>query len=153
MISPSPDGQLLDLSDPASLTTDLRFSQISEDGSGGINIEFELSPKWPSVAFFGGRDVVWDLSDYTAVELKMTNPGDEPQLIFAYVANPFKDYRNKKTSGTGKVEFAPGETQTIRIPLAGAKDFNPAQVESIRIFTGKHKAPFTMDLESIRVVQ
>ena len=153
VIYPPPNGQLLDLSDPSKLLTDLRFSKVTGDGNGGLELEFELSPKWPSVSFFAGKGVVWDLSDYTAVEVTMTNPGDQNELMFTYVANPFEDYRNKKTSGSGKVVFGPGETKTIRIPLTGVKDFNPAQVDSVRVFTGKHKAAFKMKLESVRVIR
>lgn len=152
LVQPGAKGDLLHLEDPASLTTDLRFARVSPSDQGLI-LDFDLSPKWPSVEFFGDKKATWDLSSYAAIEIELTNLGEKPENLFAYAANPFEDYRNKQTSGSGKVAIAPGGTATVRIPLQGVDSFNPSNVEAVRIYTGKHTAPVKVRLESIRVVQ
>lgn len=70
-----------------------------------------------------------------------------------YVANPFENHNNKKTSGSGRVDMASGETKTLRLPLYVNNAFDPSQVEALRVFTGKHVNPVKLKLESVRAVK
>lgn len=153
-VKPEAGNDLVDLGNPGSLKTDLRFAQITPADDGrSLVLGFDLSPKWPSVEFLAPNNSVWNLGDYSAVEIKITNLSEKTENLMSYAANPFEDYRNKPTSGSGKVTFMPGQTQTVRIPLQGVENFNPSAVEAIRIFTGKHTAPFKVHLESMTAVE
>ncbi|MGE9296471.1 MAG: sulfatase [Puniceicoccales bacterium] len=145
-------GALLDLSDANQLKTDLRFASIS-DANDGVVMDFDLSPKWPSVDFFaqGGN---WDLSQYRFVEATITNLNSSKERVFVYLSNPYEDFRNKKKLGSGKVDLNPGESKTIRLNLAEVSpDFDLSDVEAFRVFTGKHQAPVKLKLSSLQAVQ
>lgn len=151
---PAADGSLVNLADTAALVTDLRFSQVKPDAAGnGLILDFEVSPKWPSVEFFAGKNATWDLSGYSAIDVKLTNVGGTTERIFVYAANPHADYRQKKKRSAEKFDLSPSQTHTFRISLSQAGGFNPSQVEAVRIFTGMHKTPVTLKLSSIKAVR
>ncbi|MGE9294809.1 MAG: hypothetical protein ACQKBV_00760 [Puniceicoccales bacterium] len=152
-VLPDAAGNLLDLSDVNQLVTDLRFTSVSNSPDGPI-LDFDLSPKWPSVEFFAGPKKTWDLSSYQFVDAEITNLGSSQERIFIYLANPYQNHNNKTTCGSGRVDIAPGETKTIRLDLSqGNAGFNPADVDAFRIFTGKHKTPVKLKLSSLKAVK
>ncbi|WPJ95162.1 hypothetical protein SH580_17205 [Coraliomargarita algicola] len=98
--------------------------------------------------------MTWDLSDYSYVEATITNLGNNQERVFVYLANPYKDYKNKLTCGSDRVDFAAGETKTIRLDLsAGDLGFNSANIDAFRVYTGMHKNPLKLKLHSLKAVK
>lgn len=129
----------------------LRFTDVQPTGDA-LMLNFELSPKWPSVSFHPLGGGAWNLSNAQTVEINVTNEGSNKVKTFAFVASTGDTHKDQKRASE-KIDLAPGETQTIRIPLAsGTEAFDSSQVEEVRIFVGKHKAPVKLKLNSIKAL-
>lgn len=147
-----PGGQLFNLAKANQETeVGLRFTDIQPAGNA-LMLNFELSPKWPSVEFHPLAGGVWDLSKYQTLEVSLTNESADKVKAFAFVASMGDTHQAQKRSST-KVDLAPGETQTLQLPLAGQPGaFDPSQVSEVRVFVGMHKAPVTLKLSSVKAL-
>ncbi|WP_309400737.1 sulfatase [Cerasicoccus maritimus] len=140
--------QLLDLSKVSASNTELRFTKFSQ-APNGLVLDYELSPKWPSIQFFRQEGGLWDLSGYQYVDVTLTNESAAPVKTFAFIANPGHTHQNKKAVSE-KTTIAPGATETISIKIdPSVPNFNPAQIEELRVFIGMHKAPVRLLLTNI----
>ncbi|WP_309382187.1 sulfatase [Cerasicoccus frondis] len=143
-------GELLDMSQISSANTELRFATVAPNPDGkSARLDFELSPKWPSVQFFPQEGGLWDLSSYSAVDVTLTNDSAEPVKAFAFVANPGHTQQTKKAV-SAKATIGPGQTETLSIVLdPNTPNFDPKQVEELRVFIGMHKSPITLTMTDV----
>ncbi|WOO41024.1 sulfatase [Rubellicoccus peritrichatus] len=146
-------GNLLDLSQVTSNDVRMRFAQISPGSNAqSLTLDFELSPKWPSIEFFKQDGNQWNLRGYQSVQINLTNESTSPVKTFALIANEGDSQQTQKRCMT-KETIAPGENKTLSIRIKTTNpDFDPSQVTAVRVFIGMHKAPVKLQLNSIKVL-
>lgn len=134
--------------------TRLRFTRFKTVADGkSLQVDFELSPKWPSIDFLPENGGVWDLSAYKAVEIELTNTGSTKARAISFITNEGDTQQNQKRSTGDKSIPAPGESVVLRIPLTASDSFNPAEITSIKLFTGMHTAPVQFRIDRIEPVK
>jgi hypothetical protein len=155
---PSAAGELVNLNtiDPASLKT--RFATVTRsETSEGLVLDYENSPKWPSVDFAPAAGV-WDLSAYAGVEAVITNEGTNTVKTIMSVYNP--GIPGKMKSNGTKQDIAPGETVTMTAlfgknpnPNKAADSLDLTQISIVKIFVGKVSSPSKLKVSSLKVVK
>lgn len=152
---PSAEGNLIDFAAVSSATSDLRFASVAPtEGGDALMLDFELSPKWPSVDFHPTAAATWDLSGYLAIEVSLTNESAETVKTFFFAANEGDSQQSQKRQGAKMTPIQHGATEVIRIDLTASQPpFDPSQVRSIRVFVGKHTAPVKLKLNSLKAVK
>ncbi|WP_269540636.1 sulfatase [Cerasicoccus fimbriatus] len=149
--TPASGESLLEVGQLTNTDVELRFASVNASPDGeSLYLDFELSSRWPSVQFFPhGETSLWNLTGKTAVDVSLTNESSETVKTFAFIANPGHSQQNKRAS-SAKSPIAPGETATLSIPIDPTiPNFDPSQVEEVRVFIGMHKAPVRLKLNSI----
>jgi len=132
---------------------DFRFASATPvDGGEAMQLDFDLSPKWPSVEFQAHPGTLWDLSEYSEVVISLTNLGESNERAIAYLANE-NDIHQRQQRSSAKTRLPGGATDELRIQLKDVPDFDPAAVHHLRIFTGMHQAPVRFKLNSVQAVR
>lgn len=99
--------------DRGALETTDASAEVS--GPGRLLIRTGTSARWPTVAIRapGGK---WDLGSKLYVLASVTLKSSEPAQVYCRVDNPGADGRANCV--TGDVRLSPGDTATLRVPLA-----------------------------------
>jgi hypothetical protein len=97
---------------------------IDYEGGKALKITFGTTANWPQVNILG----TWDLSEYTAIEAKITNIGTGNEKLTMRADNPGSTADARWNQAVAYNGIAPGETVTLRIDF-GYNNFR-SQVKS-----------------------
>ncbi len=98
----------------------------------------------------------WDLKDYTAVKLKVTNTGDKGVRVHGRVDNE-GDWRKQPWS-INATNIKPGQTGTVTVPFGRSYgndgfDLDPGKIIRFVVFAEKPKGQTTLRLEEVTAVK
>lgn len=89
--------------------------RVMSQGDGFVYLGTNGAESWSSISFLSGTET-WDLSQFTRVDVEITNLGSAPVRVGVLVGNP--DAKKKDTPQLQGYEyFDPGETRTMSMTL------------------------------------
>lgn len=143
-----PDGQSLEV-----VSSDV-VTYTSDTGEGkAIIVTYKPGAQYPTASMMPEGDV-WNLSDYTHLKVRITNPGETKTRGVLRLDNPGDWQKNPWLNK--EFEIAGGETKTLEVNLNGyagnGKRFQKGQLIKINMFLIKPAAETKLRVEDVRAV-
>ena len=143
-----PDGQSLEV-----VSSDV-VTYKSDTGEGkAILVTYKPGAQYPTAAMMPEGDV-WNLSDYTDLKIRITNPGETKIRGVLRLDNP-GDWK-KSPWMSKEFEIAAGETKTLDVNLNGyagnGKRFLKGQMTRIGMFLVNPTSETKLRVEDVRAV-
>lgn len=143
-----PDGQSLE-----TVSSDV-VTYKSDSGEGkAIMVTYKPGGQYPTASMMPEGDV-WNLSDYTNLRIRLTNPGETKTRGVLRLDNP-GDWQ-KSPWLNKEFEIAGGETKTLDVNLNGyagnGKRFQKGQLLKINMFLVNPAAETKLRVEDVRAV-
>lgn len=126
-----------------------------ESGQAVLRFDFTPSEKFSNLRF-EAPDGTWDLSAYRAIEVTVTNLGEQLRKVGCRLENPMEKLSEKKWVHGGS-EVEPGATAVITMSLRGGYDkashkLDPAAVSAILLFVNEPETAGALLIRSVRAV-
>lgn len=143
-----PDGQSLE-----TVSSDV-VSYKSDSGEGkAILVTYKPGGQYPTASMMPEGDV-WNLSDYTNLRIRITNPGETKTRGVLRLDNPGDWQKNPWLNK--EFEIGGGETKTLDVNLNGyagnGKRFQKGQLLKINMFLINPAAETKLRVEDVRAV-
>lgn len=143
-----PDGQSLEV-----VSSDV-VTYKSDAGEGkAIVVTYKTGSQYPTASMMPEGDV-WNLSDYTNLRIRITNPGETKTRGVLRLDNPGDWQKNPWLNK--EFEIAGGETKTLDVNLNGyagnGKRFQKGQLLKINMFLVNPAAETKLRVEDVRAV-
>jgi hypothetical protein len=154
-MKPPASGVLYDAQQGGPVATKGALAEVIDyDGGKALKMTLGTTTKWPRVDVLGP----WDLSEYSAIEAKITNIGTGNQKLVMRADNPGTDKSNMAVAYNG---IAPGETTTLRIDfgynsfrsMEKAFDLDKSNVSYVLFSAQQPSQELTYRLESLKAVK
>ena len=148
---------------------DATFSLTDADGGKALRVATGHKADWPGITMRAPAGK-WDLSSYRAVKLSVRNAGTGRATVCLRVDNPGAD--GAKNCLTGHLDLAPGQSETLTVPLTSAPfrldppvkiigmrgtpgsigPLDPANVTQVLVFAPRPKADQLFVIDDLRAV-
>jgi len=99
--------------------SDAKATVLESAAGYALRVETGHEQPWPGITL-PATSGHWDLSSDAAVWVRLQNTGTNAVTVYCRVDNPGAD--GSKHCVTGSVELAPGQTNTLKVPLPHAAD-------------------------------
>ncbi|MFV0416518.1 MAG: hypothetical protein ACK5NG_09155 [Chthoniobacterales bacterium] len=154
------DNDTIEFSDDAITieTKDAEATEVEDDGKKVIKAKFFPTEKWSTVRILPASGS-WDLSEYSGLEIDITNDGDEVAKTGARADQAGKASIKEQAWNSARVKtIAPGATETLSVifgmDYGNPKEIDTANIGSILLFLGKHReAANDLTIQSIRGIK
>ncbi len=123
-----------------------------QNDAPALKVDLPASRGYPGVTFTAPADG-WNLSDYSGVQIDLTNPGTEEVAMTMRVDNAGDHAQSPWSVQVFRIK--PGKTETLKVRFGqayGGQGFalDSAHITAIKLFPNPPKAPFTVLLANLK---